>query len=366
MGFSQKVADEVLVRCGRHCCLCGMYAGTKIELHHIIQVADGGEDTVDNCIPLCLNCHAEVKAYNPHHPKGRKFTEAELRGHRDKCYAQHAISVSTNSSMEDAEQSEDMWFAKCDATQPPMLIWGFPSIDEMCPLSPGSMGLIAGYTESGKSIYVQQIMLRNIAESNKVLYFHLKESGDALFHNIIAAETRINPWYIRKGELTAGNWQRISAAIGTMNLDCLKLIPFSVHPPIAEQILTAAEKSNADLIIIDDINALGFRDNASIKSFLYYLKGIAAQTGVIVLILNNVQRVNRRPVKRDIQYEALYRMCDIVQFLYREEEDCYGFRDTCPIEIIVAKNYGTSETGTIKMEIVTDVPIIYSVSDNRR
>lgn len=86
MGFPQKIADEVLVRCSRHCCLCGVYAGSKIELHHIKQVADGGDDSAENCIPLCLNCHAEVKAYNPHHPKGRKFTETELKGHRDKKY----------------------------------------------------------------------------------------------------------------------------------------------------------------------------------------------------------------------------------------------------------------------------------------
>lgn len=40
MGFSSSVADEVLVRCGRHYCLCGKYVGQKIELHHIKQVAD--------------------------------------------------------------------------------------------------------------------------------------------------------------------------------------------------------------------------------------------------------------------------------------------------------------------------------------
>lgn len=59
MGFPASVADDVLVRCNRHCCLCGKYVGQKIELHHIKQVADGGEDTADNCIPLCFNCHAE-------------------------------------------------------------------------------------------------------------------------------------------------------------------------------------------------------------------------------------------------------------------------------------------------------------------
>ena len=43
MGFSEKVANEVLIRCGRHCCLCGKYAGQKMELHHIKQAADGGD-----------------------------------------------------------------------------------------------------------------------------------------------------------------------------------------------------------------------------------------------------------------------------------------------------------------------------------
>ena len=48
--------------------------------------ADGGEDTYENCIPLCFDCHAEVRAYDPKHPKGRRFTASELRGHRDRWY----------------------------------------------------------------------------------------------------------------------------------------------------------------------------------------------------------------------------------------------------------------------------------------
>ncbi|MFA5367202.1 MAG: HNH endonuclease signature motif containing protein [Dehalococcoidia bacterium] len=88
MSFSPIVAEQALVACGRHCCLCHNFCGTKIELHHITQQADEGEDTFDNCIPLCLNCHAEVKAYNPHHPKGRQFTETELKAHRDNWYQQ--------------------------------------------------------------------------------------------------------------------------------------------------------------------------------------------------------------------------------------------------------------------------------------
>lgn len=54
-----------------------------MQLHHIIPEAQGGPDTTDNCIPLCLECHEEVGAYNSSHPIGRKFTSQELKGHRD-------------------------------------------------------------------------------------------------------------------------------------------------------------------------------------------------------------------------------------------------------------------------------------------
>lgn len=92
MGFSQNIVNSVLVKCKRSCCICHKFCGTKIELHHIKQVAEGGEDTEENCIPLCLDCHAEVKAYNPKHPKGRSYSEKELVMHRDNWYDKVANS----------------------------------------------------------------------------------------------------------------------------------------------------------------------------------------------------------------------------------------------------------------------------------
>lgn len=86
MSFPSKVAEQALLDCGRHCCLCHKFCGTKIELHHIEQKADNGEDTYDNCLPLCFDCHADVNFYNDKHPKGRKYTPSELKGHRDRWY----------------------------------------------------------------------------------------------------------------------------------------------------------------------------------------------------------------------------------------------------------------------------------------
>lgn len=86
MSFSKKVKKNVLKKCKRYCCICEKYAGTHIELHHIKQKADGGKDTEDNCIPLCFDCHSEVGSYNPHHPKGTKYSEEELKTIRDEFY----------------------------------------------------------------------------------------------------------------------------------------------------------------------------------------------------------------------------------------------------------------------------------------
>ncbi|SUY48151.1 HNH endonuclease [Clostridium putrefaciens] len=86
MGFPKSIQDTVLVKCKRHCCLCGRNVGINIELHHIRQKADGGDDSEDNCIPLCFDCHASVKSYNKHHPKGHKYSENEIKQRREKFY----------------------------------------------------------------------------------------------------------------------------------------------------------------------------------------------------------------------------------------------------------------------------------------
>ncbi len=86
MSFSPEVKTQAMVACGRSCCICHKFRGNNMEVHHIKQRADGGEDTFENAIPLCFDCHAEVGQYNPHHPKGIKFSEKELILHRDNWY----------------------------------------------------------------------------------------------------------------------------------------------------------------------------------------------------------------------------------------------------------------------------------------
>ena len=86
MSFPDKVVVAALTACERRCCICHKFCGTKIELHHIKQKADGGEDAFENCIPLCFDCHADMGQGDPRHPKGKRYSAKELIQHRDNWY----------------------------------------------------------------------------------------------------------------------------------------------------------------------------------------------------------------------------------------------------------------------------------------
>lgn len=83
VGFSRKKVDDLLVACKRCCCICHRFCCTKIETDHIVLSADRGPDDIENAIPVCFECHAEIHAYNDAHPRGRKFTPNELRKHKE-------------------------------------------------------------------------------------------------------------------------------------------------------------------------------------------------------------------------------------------------------------------------------------------
>jgi hypothetical protein len=90
VGFSSGVKAAALAASGRHCCICHKFCGTKIESHHIVLDTEGGDDSFENCIPVCFDCHSDMRSYDFKHPKGTKYSAEELREHRDRWYAKVA------------------------------------------------------------------------------------------------------------------------------------------------------------------------------------------------------------------------------------------------------------------------------------
>jgi hypothetical protein len=93
MPFPDAVKERALLACKRRCCLCEEHVHTLVECHHVVQEKDGGDNSFDNCIPLCLNCHGKVASYNPGHPIGNQYRPSELKKRRNDFYAKMNVGT---------------------------------------------------------------------------------------------------------------------------------------------------------------------------------------------------------------------------------------------------------------------------------
>lgn len=93
--FNEKDKIKILLWCNRHCCLCGKACGTDIIIHHVKQKGEHLSD-IDNAIPLCLECHSKIAAYDPKHRWGTKYKIKEIKARRDQIYdtyTQHLVPI---------------------------------------------------------------------------------------------------------------------------------------------------------------------------------------------------------------------------------------------------------------------------------
>ena len=85
--FPKEVVESILIKSRRHCAVCDSWCAQNIEIHHIDSPEDNSED---NAIPVCFDCHANIGHYNAKHPKGKKYTPSELRKLRDICFGKYS------------------------------------------------------------------------------------------------------------------------------------------------------------------------------------------------------------------------------------------------------------------------------------
>lgn len=109
MPFSPETRIQALVACGRCCCICHKFCGIKIECHHIVQEANSGPNSFENCIPLCFDCHADMLAYDDAHPKGTKYRPEELKAHRDKWIEKVSSAHSSNYNEEHRKLDQHLY-----------------------------------------------------------------------------------------------------------------------------------------------------------------------------------------------------------------------------------------------------------------
>ncbi len=83
MTVPAELAETILVKCGRCCCVCRRFRPIQLQVHHIVPKSEGGLDELYNLTALCLTCHSDVHTRRPF---TRRFTVQELRRHRDAVF----------------------------------------------------------------------------------------------------------------------------------------------------------------------------------------------------------------------------------------------------------------------------------------
>ena len=83
MSIPQELVNDLLVKCGRRCCICRRFEPLHLQVHHIMPLSEEGTNDSDNLIAICLTCHSDVHAKTA---LSRRFTVQELKGHRDTLF----------------------------------------------------------------------------------------------------------------------------------------------------------------------------------------------------------------------------------------------------------------------------------------
>jgi len=89
--FSDEDCIRVLLWCGRHCCLCERLSGVGIEVAHLPGKESSSD--IEDAMPLCFQCHAEIGHYNKMHPRGKSYRIEELKARRNQVYDKHTAHL---------------------------------------------------------------------------------------------------------------------------------------------------------------------------------------------------------------------------------------------------------------------------------
>lgn len=327
---------------------------------HICAAAPGGprydsamteeeRKSPENGIWLCQSCAKLVDSDPVRYSKDLLNIWKNLAETTAKLELEHPVIPNTivkgNNKNYDLEL-HNRWFELNEKHS--SFAWHHSKIDEFCKVTEGSIILVSGYTGVGIDMYVQNIVRNNLKTDSKVIYFNLKESSIAVVNSMISSESVVSLDHIRIGMLTDEEWQLISYATNELGQRNLILEPYnSNESSMADYLLTSVKDGNADIVVIDDLEGLDVGNT----SFFYKLRSAANESGSIVFVLVDIadvpKRADKRPMLNDTPICKISKFCDIIQFLYYNDDDYFMSNSESRIlELIVAKNYSSTQSAS--------------------
>lgn len=325
---------------------------------HICAAAPGGprydaamspEERKSPCngIWLCQTCAKLIDSDEEYYTKEKLHNWKKIA----ESVARLALEKTAYTEAPIIENYEGRWFPSKEKEV--QIKWGYPRVDDHCKLSAGSIVLLAGYTETDVSVYAQNVVRQIIKANGRGIYFNLKESSTDIMTKMLAAESYVKSERIRIGKLTEEEWTHLCVSIGAFGDSQLLFEPYNLTQSMGQHLLKAVQYGNADFVVIDDLSGLDLDGNA-LRSFMYQLRSVAAESKTTVFIVLNIddkpKRMDKRPMLSDPKISELHKFTDVVQFVYWDDFKNYPSKnDIIKMEVIMAKNYTDTKVYTIRL-----------------
>ncbi len=196
--------------------------------------------------------------------------------------------------------------------------------------------ILAARPAMGKTTFVGNLV-QNVAtiEKQPVLFFSLEMSKDQLVDRMLAAESGVDAWNIRTGNLTDEDFEKLGAAMGELSEAPIYIddTPGITVLEMRTKARREAQKHPLGLIVIDYLQLMSgsrggggdFNRVQEVSEISRGLKLIARELNVPVIALSQLSRsVESRspqiPQLADLRESgSIEQDADIVAFLYRED-----------------------------------------------
>jgi len=212
---------------------------------------------------------------------------------------------------------------------------GFADLDRMTSgFQTGDLVIVAARPSMGKTSWVLNVAQNAAIDHGvQVGVFSLEMSKEQLVQRLLCAEGRIDLQKLRKGQLSASEYQRLATAAAHLNT-----APIWIDDQAGISLLEVRAKArrlkaetNLGLLIIDYMQLMtGGRSRAEnrqqeVSEISRGLKALAKELEIPVIALSQLsrgpeQRTGHRPQLSDLRESgSIEQDADIVMFLYREE-----------------------------------------------
>ena len=253
---------------------------------------------------------------------------------------------------------------------------GFADLDDcLAGLQPSDLILIGARPSMGKTAFVLNIAEHAAVKAGiSVAIFSLEMSDVQLANRLLSLESTVSAEKLRKGDLDAGDWERI--VDGTDLLSDTGLIiddtPGISVPELRSRCRKYKLEKNIGLVIIDYIQLMsgtGKTDSRvqEISEISRGLKALARELDVPVVALSQLsrapdQRQDHRPVMSDLRESgAIEQDADVIMFIYRDEYYNKDTEEKNVAEVNVAKQRN-GPLRTVKLAWLPDQTRFYNYS----